>query len=173
MKKVLLTAMLIFLFSPVLSYARNISFGEFLDQYTSTRKVPASAEYIKLNYSNVVKNSYQEKVLQKVVYLNLLPNTAIQFPFTQTISETTAAALIRKFDGLIYTDTQGKNLTEEKMNAMINFVKTHKNNDVEIRVSHDYEITQNKEFDIMDDVYKKLLYQHYNNSSFDKKKLIQ
>ena len=174
MKKLL--TVLLLLVTPVFALGKTITIGEFLDQYTAIKDVPNSSQYIELNYNNFPSGTYEYKVLQKVVYLDLIPNMNIKFPYYTPISEESASAMLKKFEGLSFNPTPDKLLSDDAMRAMLGFVKAHSNNNgsapVELSLNRQYEVTANKEFMVLEDVYNKLTKQHFDNEHMDKQKLV-
>ncbi len=170
MKKIFLS--LVFLiFAPVFAFGRTITLGEFLDQYTAIKKPAASYKYIKLNYKNIEPLTYEHIVMQKAVYLDLMPNKHINFPFKAKMSEKMAVSLLEKFEWISLEATDAA-LSQEVLDIMLSFIKWTSAKNVEVSLNREYDIAKNREFAILNDVYEKLTKLHYDKDELVKSKLL-
>ena len=171
MKKIILT-LVMFIFAPVFAFARAVTLGEFLDQYTHIKQPAASYKYIDLQYTNIKPNTYQYTVMQKAVYFDIMPNKKIAFPFNKQLTEKIAVNLLKKFEGV---ELEGSDtpLTTDVMEIILSYVKGTSSQNIEVSLNREYEIATNREFAILNDVYEKLLNYHYDKDELVKSKLLQ
>lgn len=183
MKKIILTLLAFFLL-PSMASAANVTLWSFLSQYAETQVVPSSYEYIQLRFKNLIPTTNYYRSLQKLVYLDKMPNIEIELPLGMLITEEGAYNLFKKFENIEVSHKGKINLSQQSLIIMLSQVKlnistaSHNTDslpvqEVYVNTTRDIKVTWIQEFKILEDVYNRLVADYVDNVHLDKKELIQ
>ncbi len=109
--------------------------------------IPSSYKYIKLEYKNINKNDDIYKILQKMVYLNIYPNSNITIPINKEINNKFIKFRLKKYFDI-------DNIKDYSINNIIYLINNNKKNNL----MNNFELTIQEK--IMQDVYKKIKTNH-------------
>lgn len=154
----------------------GLTFEQFLTSYvnvvTQDKNIPNTYNYIGLKYPNVSKWTEMYTILQKAVYLDLLPNARIDLPFDKQITQENAKNIIsRSFDVLTSIDDKKSLLTVDWLKDILLEVQQLdiNNNQPETSLQQNNNITNDALFL---DVYKRLKLNYLYDTWLDKKSLL-
>jgi len=151
----------------------------FLSNYLLSN-LPKSYEYIDLKYTDVKKWTKLYSNLQKLVYVDALPNKELKINSLNKMSSFEFYNILKSVSWLNFINDENKTSLKLKnvtvkdflvVNAIISNVKTENtssNNSLNLNLSDE----ENKKFQILLDVYSILLSWHYDSKIFQKDSLI-
>jgi uncharacterized membrane protein YheB (UPF0754 family) len=151
-------------------------FNAYFGVVTQTQNLPQSYKYIQLKFKNVYQDTKLYTNLQKAVYLDLLPNAAIQLPLTQKISQEQAANIIEKnFDVDILADAKQKVTLERLRNILLSIKNQQAKESIQQNIQQNTSkstpnVNPITSSEILNDVYEKLTTSYINANNFDIKK---
>lgn len=171
---------------PAGSENRPLNFGGFLTVYFNSiaeyENIPESYQYISLNFRNVEKGTPLYSALQKGVYMGFFKNLPINLKTSELatpeqfsravesnlgqkieqIGESRLLTLKSVLDTLAQFYTEGLSIST----GSVDTTET-------IDIGTFYPVTTVGNFAILNDVYEKLKYNHYDSGKFDDEALIQ
>lgn len=171
---------------PAGSENRVLNFGGFLTVYFNSigdyEGIPESYQYISLNFRNVEKNTPLYTALQKGVYMGFFKNLPIDLKTNELatgeqFSRAIESNLGQKAEG-IGTGTLTLKTVLDTLNQLYQQSPTDTGNNSgtttqTVDVGSFYPITTVSNFAILNDVYEKLKYNHYDSAKFRDEALIQ
>ena len=138
------------------------------------KQIPESYKYINVNFTDVIKGSYLEGSIQKLIYLDLIENPKRELKKDTELNAWGFFRLSEKVLWIKINDSETekellwRNTTENDISRVKLFIW---NKDIIIETkSSNREIKQ--KLAILKDVYNTLLKGHYNKDSFDEWKII-
>lgn len=171
---------------PAGSENRTLNFGGFLTVYFNSigeyEGIPESYQYINLNFRNVEKNTPLYTALQKGVYMGFFKNLPIDL---KTNEPATREQFIRALESNLGQKAEGVSTGTLTLKTVLNTLNqlyqepsTGTGSDGSgatqtVDVGSFYPITAVSNFAILNDVYEKLKYNHYDSVKFRDEALIQ
>lgn len=164
---------------PTGSATRVLNFGGFLTVYFNTiaqyEGIPDSYKYIQLNFTNVTPGTELYSALQKGVYMNFMKNAPIDLNLTKIFTEEDFSKITASNLKQELNTTKGKALTLETLLATLDAIynKPNATEDATTDTTQASGITAVSNFPVLNDVFTKLKYAHYNSSKFRDEELVQ
>ena len=171
---------------PVGSDNRPLNFGGFLTVYFNSigryENIPESYQYINLNFRNVKKDTPLYTALQKGVYMGFFKNLPIDLKTKEFATEEQFARAIESNLGQkieqVGTGTLSLKTVLDILSQLYQEQPPESNNNTgatigNIDVGTFYPISTVSNFAVLNDVYEKLKYNHYDSVKFHDEALIQ
>ncbi|EKE26951.1 MAG: hypothetical protein ACD_4C00109G0003, partial [uncultured bacterium (gcode 4)] len=134
---------------------------------------PKSYKYIKLNFKNIEANTPIYEALQKWVYYDLIKNKVVDLNLSRNASEGLFNTMLTAnfWESFSY---ERKGLT---LNKFLDIMQELKDSSLDSNnnstTSNSYKIEEASNFPILNDVYLKLRFNHYNSASFNDEELLR
>jgi carboxyl-terminal processing protease len=174
---------------PAGSEDRPLTFGGFLTVYFNSigdyEGIPESYKYIALNYKNIDPDTPLYKALQKGVYMGFFKNLSVNLKTTELATNGQfTRAMESNLGQKIELSSTGSSIT---LKTILDTLSTLYNGPVisnsgvidtgsimnEINIGTFYPITTVSNFAILNDIYEKLKYNHYDSQKLQDDVLIQ
>lgn len=171
---------------PVWSADRPLTFGGFLTVYFNSvalyEGIPDSYQYIGLNFQNIRKDTPLYRALQKGVYMGFLKNLPINLntkelatdgQFARAMESNLGKKIDRTGTGILTLHTILDTLSAIYYPTNSGRTEGADDANITLTLGNLYPITTVSNFPILNDVYQKLKYDHYDSAKFKDEDLIQ
>lgn len=153
----------------------GLTFEQFMTTYVDVleqqQPVPDSYRYIQLQYPNISQDMDFYDILQKAVYLDLLPNARVHLPLDKHITQEHAKNIItRSFDFAIRADKKGLVTVDWLRDIFLRIQKIQSESLPSQDISSLSETPINNR--LLLDVYKRLKFSYLSDSGLDEKSLL-
>jgi carboxyl-terminal processing protease len=158
-------------------FAADVTLEDFLAVYYThiSSDVPESYRYIQLEYTNIQPGTALYKAMQKAVYLDLFPNSAVALPLQKKVTEEYANRFLERDLHIKFNFLSNTFLTHKKLSDLLSELPTYYEkrwygaNATDVSQSP---LLGETSFSLFTDVYESILEDHVDKDTFTARQLI-